>query len=363
MQAGKIGYWQMAVLFQVYLTGSALINIQGPLLAAAQNAAWIAMLLANLVGFVILYLILSLHNLFPQECYVNQVRLSLGNVLTYFFMLPLILVILYITSNIVYGMGQYFTTSMMRETPLFIFHLLILITAALSAKAGIEVMARMFHLLMYILLFIVVIMLLLPFNIYELSNLLPIAPLGMKPIIHGAYVGFGFPYMDILFFAMILYLVQQKQGETINKWLYLGLFINGIILTLTIVCSIMGLGPLVYLKKFPLHVLSQLISIGEFFERIEAVFGIALIVGSYMKISLLLFILDQAVSTLFKVKSSHFIYIISFIVLFLSLTMYKNEIELGESGSIMQTAITFIFGFLPLLLVFIVAKFKNRKNK
>ncbi|MFG6496555.1 endospore germination permease [Fictibacillus sp. UD] len=361
MHAGKISYWQMAVLFQVYITGSALINIQGPLLAAAQNGAWISLLLANIAGFFILFLVLTLHNQFPNECYVNQVRITLGSGWTYIIIIPLILVILYINSNIVYGMGQYFTTSMMRETPLFIFHCLILITAGLTAKAGIEVMARMFHLLMYVLLFIVVIMLILPYNVYELGNLLPLAPMGFKPILHGVYVGFGFPYMDILFFAMILYFVKPKQGQTINKWLYLGLFINGIILALTILCSIMGLGPLVFLKKFPLHVLAQLISIGEIVERVEAIFGIALILGSYMKIALLLFILDQAISTLLKVKASQFIYIIATIVLFLSLTMYKNEIELGESGSIMQSAVTFSFGFLPLLVVAIVAKVKKKK--
>jgi hypothetical protein len=47
----------------------------------------------------------------------------------------------------------------------------------------------------------------------------------------------------------------------------------------------------------------------------------------------------------------------------LSLTMYKNEIELGESGSVLQSAVTFFFGFLPLLLVVIIAKVKNRNRK
>ena len=362
MHTGKISYWQMAVLFQVYMTGSALINIQGPMLAAAHNSAWFAMLLASLVGFVILFLVLTLHNEYPDQCYVNQVRLTVGNVMAYIIIIPLFVVMLYITANIVYGMGQYFTTSMMRETPLFIFHLLILITSSLTAKAGIEVMGRMFHLLMYILLFIFIIMLILPYNTYEITNLLPLAPLGFKPILHGVYVGFGFPYMDVLFFAMIIYLVKQKPGQSINKWLYLGLFINGIVLTLTILCSLLGLGPLVFLKKFPLHVLAQLISIGEIVERVEAIFGIALILGTYMKISLLLFILDQALSTLFKVKAAHFINIITVVVFLLSLTMYKNEIELGESGSFLQTPVTFIFGFLPLLLVVIVAKVKKKKK-
>ncbi|MBY6038030.1 spore germination protein [Fictibacillus nanhaiensis] len=363
MQVSKINYWQMAILFQVYITGSSIINIQGPLLAAAKNAAWIALLLSTLIGFLILYLVLSLHDLFPEDNYVGQVRKIVGPKVTYLFIIPFILVVIYVTANIVYGMGQYFTTSMMRETPLYIFHVLILTTAALTAKAGIEVMARMFHLLLYLLFFIIFMMLLLPMSIYEVENLLPLAPDGIKPIINGIYVGFGFPYMDILYFAMILPFIQKQTGKSLNKWLYGGLFFNGILLSITIMCSIMGLGPLVFMKKFPLHLLAQLISIGEIIERVEAIFGIALILGSYMKIALLLFIIDQAISSLFKIKSSQLIYILSTIVFFLSLTMYKNEIELGESGSIMQPTITFFFGFIPLALTVIIGKWKDKNQK
>jgi spore germination protein KB len=363
MESSKISYWQMAALFQVYITGSALINIQGPLFAAAQNGAWISILLANLIGFFILYLVLTLHNQYPEVCYVEQVRLALGSIWTYIFIIPLILATLYILANIVYGMGQFFTTSMMRQTPLYIFHMFILLIASLTAKAGIEVMARMFHLLLYVLFFIVILMLILPYNVYELKNLLPLAPQGFKPILHGVYVGFGFPYMDILFFAMILPFAKQKKGQSINKLLYIGLFINGFILAVTILCSLMGLGPLVYMKKFPLHVLAQLISIGEIIERVESVFGIALILGSYMKISLLLFILDQAVSKLFKIKPLQLIYLITIITFSLSLTMYKNEIELGESGSVMQPIVTFFLGFIPLVIVVIAAKWKKRKSQ
>jgi spore germination protein KB len=363
MEASKISYWQMAALFQVYITGSALINIQGPLLAVAQNGAWISLLLANVIGFFILYLVLTLHNQYPEVCYVEQVRISMGTVWTYIFIIPLIMAILYISANIVYGMGQFFTTSMMRQTPLYIFHMFILLIASLTAKAGIEVMARMFHLLLYVLFFIVIVMLLLPMNVYEITNLLPLAPQGFKPILNGVYVGFGFPYMDILFFAMILPFTKQKNGQKINKLLYIGLFVNGLILAVTIICSLMGLGPLVYMKKFPLHVLAQLISIGEIIERVESVFGIALILGSYMKISILLFILDQAISKLFKIKALQLIYLVGTIIFALSLTMYKNEIELGESGSIMQPIVTFILGFIPLVIVVIAAKLKKRKAK
>ncbi|MDR7071097.1 hypothetical protein [Fictibacillus barbaricus] len=75
----------------------------------------------------------------------------------------------------------------------------------------------------------------------------------------------------------------------------------------------------------------------------------------------MLFILDQAISKLFKIKALQLIYLVG-IIFALSLTMYKNEIELGESGSIMQPIVTLILGFIPLVIVVITAKWKKENQ-
>ncbi|MFC7372915.1 endospore germination permease [Fictibacillus iocasae] len=360
--AEKISTWQLAVLFQTYMTGSAIINIQGPILFSAQNGAWLSLLIANAIGFVILYLVLYINKQNPGLSYVEQTEKALGRMGSIIVISMFSLIIFYILGNIVYGMSQYFTTALMRETPLYVFNFLILFVAALTAKAGIEIIARMFHLLMYVLFAMVLLMLLLPLPIYEANHLLPIIPNGFKPIWNGVYVGFGFPYMDILYFSMILVYRNLDEKKRIGNYLYAGLALNGILLSITIAVSIMGLGPLAFHKKFPLHLLSQLISIGQIIERIEAIFGIALILGTYMKITMLLFILDAALTRLAKIKEKQLVYLVSIIVFFLSLTMYKNEVELGESGSVMQPVITFFLGFIPLVIVFIATIIRKSRQ-
>jgi spore germination protein KB len=162
-----------------------------------------------------------------------------------------------------------------------------------------------------------------------------------------------------LYFSLLLVYRNQNEKKAIGKYLYIGLAINGILLAMTIAASLMALGPLVFSKKFPLYILAQLISIGQIVERVEAIFGIAIILGSYMKITLLLFIADAAITRLAGIKEKQLLSLITIIVFFLSLTMYKNEVELGESGSVLEPLITFFFGFIPLIIVVFATMIKK----
>ncbi|TKD72259.1 GerAB/ArcD/ProY family transporter [Pseudalkalibacillus hwajinpoensis] len=347
-----ISTWQMILLFQAFITGSSIINIQGPFIGIAENGAWISLLLANAIGFFILALVLWLYEKYPDLSYIQYTKLLLGKGGAYLFGIALALLLFQITANITHGMGQFFSTSMMKQTPLYIFHFLILFVAALTVKAGIEVMARMFHGILYLILFIISFIILLNLTHFHPEYLLPVLPMGWKPILHGAYIGFGFPYMDIMYFAMILPYLKHNMDKPFKRWMYLGLFINGIVLAITIVASIMILGPMVLTEKFPIFQIARIIQIGEIIQRVESVFGMALIIASFMKITMMLFIINEVVTQLFDIQDKRvMVFPNTLLVYLLSLTMYHNEIELGESGLIMETILAFFLAFLPLLIV------------
>ncbi|MGP4078518.1 GerAB/ArcD/ProY family transporter [Pseudalkalibacillus sp. R45] len=141
--------------------------------------------------------------------------------------------------------------------------------------------ARMFHALLYLLFMIILLILLLNLTHYHPQYLLPVLPEGWKPILHAAYVGFGFPYMDIMYFAMILPFLRREKNRPFKRWMFLGLLINGVILALTMIASIMIFGPITSYEKFPIFEAARIIEIGEIIQRVESIFGIALIFGSY----------------------------------------------------------------------------------
>ncbi|WP_335871839.1 GerAB/ArcD/ProY family transporter [Bacillus sp. 2205SS5-2] len=351
---------QMFMLFLAFITGSAIINIQGLLIGIAGNGAWVSLLIANTFGFLILSLVLILHEKYPNLSFIEYSQALVGKWVTWLIGIPLLLLLFLISANITNAMGFFFTTSMMRETPIYIFQFSILFVGCLTVKAGIEVMARMFQTLLSLIFLIVLVILTLNYVHYKPEFLLPVIPNGWKPVFHAAYVGFGFPYMDILYFTMILPYMSREKNQKFKSLMFLGLFINGIILAITIVASIMILGPIVSNEKFPLFQAARMVELGELIQRIEFIFGIALIIATYMKITMMIYIINEVMCQLFFITSKQsFIFINTLLILLLSLTIYKNDVELSENGIIMEPLLTFFIGFIPLLLLFLISLLKN----
>ncbi|MCA0988355.1 GerAB/ArcD/ProY family transporter [Guptibacillus algicola] len=351
-QIETINTLQMILLFQAFITGSTIINIQGPFIGIAENGAWISILLANGLGAVVMMIVLFMYERYPTLSYVQYTKVLMWKPIAYLFGISLALIVILFTANITYGMGQFLTTSMLKESPLYIFHFLIIMVASLTVRQGIEVMARMFHGMLYFLFFIILSILVLNITHYHPEYLQPVLLSGWKPVLHATYVGIGFPYMDIMYFAMILPYLKREKDKPFKRWMYAGLLLNGIILAVTIIASIMVFGPMVTYEKFPIFQLARIIEIGEIIQRVESVFGIALIIGTYMKITMMLFIINEIITQLFDLSNKRaFVFPLGLLVYLFSTTSFNNEIELGESGLIMETILAVSLGFIPLLIV------------
>ncbi|NOU90598.1 GerAB/ArcD/ProY family transporter [Paenibacillus sp. LMG 31460] len=354
---------QMATLFLSFLTGSAIVNIPAPLTGAAKNAAWMSLWMANGLGMLLLFCILYLHRKYPDLTLIQYSRQALGRVMTVIIAVPFLLIFFDMLADIVGDIGGFFKSTMMRETPTYVFHILVLFTAAMTVRSGIEVMARMFTLLVItIFMFSAVVMLLMIPN-YNVELLMPLLPDGFKPVLHGAYIAWGFPYAEMILFSMVLPFARPDQ-EPLGKFMFVVLLISGISLTLVIVCTIMALGPLAANIKFSLFTLARMIELAEVIERVESVIGLALIVGSYMKASIVLFAINLGLSQLFRLQDERIlIFPITFVALLLSLTMFRNDFEFMEHvGTVWPLLIT-VTGVVPILLLTIVTAFKSRRKQ
>ncbi|RBW70042.1 GerAB/ArcD/ProY family transporter [Bacillus taeanensis] len=353
---------QMTCLFLSFMLGSAIVNIPHPLVEAANNGAWLSIVIANGFAMLLLICILYLYRKNPNFTLIDYSQKIFGKWITLCLFIPILLVLFLDLSYIVIDIGGFFTNTMMRETPVYIFHVLILLVAALTVRAGMEVMARMFVLLLcYVLLFsIVVLVLVLPY--YEVGNLLPIFPEGMKPVLHGAYRVFGFPYSELVLFSFLLPFVRKEKDNSLKKYMFSALLIHGLLLILSILCTIMALGPIAGTFKFSVFQLARLINIREIVTRIESFIGIALIVGSFMKTTIMLFILKEALSKVLKLEDKRIIiFPVTFISLLLTLTMFKTEIEFSEAVFVAFPLVMAVFVVLPLFIITLIAGFKGKK--
>ncbi len=133
----------MSVIFFSFMTGSSIVNIPGPLIGYAKNGAWISLLLSLSAGILFLSCILYLYRKFPDLTFIEYSRTLVGNWVTILLAIPFISFQFHMTSGIVLDIGLFMTSSMMRQTPLYLFVLSVFIVIALTVRSGIETIARM----------------------------------------------------------------------------------------------------------------------------------------------------------------------------------------------------------------------------
>ncbi|MWC31032.1 GerAB/ArcD/ProY family transporter [Paenibacillus sp. MMS18-CY102] len=343
---------QMGFLFFIYITGSAMIVIPGPLVGMAMNAAWLSILISMALGLVLLMMMLYLINRYPGISFIDICRQTIGNWLTYVAAGLMLTMAFHMAAGIMIDVAGFMTSMMLPETPVYIFTGMMFILTALLLRSGIESMARMFVILTFVVIafWLVVIVLLIP-N-YHLDFLEPIFPEGFKPMILGSYLTAGFPYGEIVLFMAILPYVRAGSATKLKPMLIGMMILNGVILAMSTVCTIMTLGPLSAEKRYPLFVLAQIIEIGDIIERMEAIVGMSMIAGSLMKATITMYAILTILSDLFKLNNRRILVNpLCLITQLMALTLPAGMLEWEELVIVVHPLWVGAVYVLPLLVI------------
>jgi len=352
---------QLAILYVSFMTGSSIVYIPNPMIHFAGNMAWLSMIVSTLMGFLLLGCVLYLARCYPDATYTGYMNQIYGRWISSVFIILLILMLYLMLSYIVLGIGNFFVNTMMIETPEYVFNALTIITAAYTVHAGIEVMGRMFFLLVTSMLAFVILIVCLAVPIARTEPLLPLFYEGVKPILHGVYFSFGFPFAELFLFSVIIPFVRRENRHHVGKWMYAMTALSGFFLLIVVIITITTLGPLAGDRKFSLYAVARLIRIGHFMIGIEAIVGISLIVGSFMKATIVLFILNHITSRFFRLSDDRILLpVISLIAFLLSVTMFETESEFVFSVDEVWPFITMTIGIGPLVLAAIITLIKRK---
>lgn len=355
-----VSSWQMAMLFISFTTGSAIIYVPDPLLGVAGNAAWLSIVLASGIGFGLLTITLYLYRKYPGLTLIDYSRKTIGSGLTVLILIPFLAMVLLMLCLITVGLGGFFTSTMMKQTPPYVFHAFTLFMAALTARAGMEVMVRMFTLLLFMMYVSAIVVLLLSFPYYHPEHLLPVMPEGFKSVLHGTYL-LAFPYGELILFGMLLPFVKKEKEDHLNKLMFSALFINTLTLLAVVICTIMAFGPVAGERIYSLFQMARLINVGDIIERIESIIGISLTLGTYMKATVALFVLNLALSQLLKLQNDRMlIFPLALVSFLLSLVMFRNEAEYVETVQVIWPFVVIVGGIGPVILITLITFIKRK---
>ncbi|MEK3800592.1 GerAB/ArcD/ProY family transporter [Peribacillus sp. FSL H8-0477] len=364
MEKAKISAYQLFILIVLFELGSALLV---PLAIAANQDAWLAILIGMVGGFCLYLVYHGLYSYYPDLPPTEYIQKILGSFLGKILSFIYILYFIYLSARVLRDFGEMLITSFYWETPLFILNTLMVLLVIYTIRKGIEVLARTSELLfvLIILLGISALFLIVVSGIIQISNLEPVLEEGIKPVIKTTFTQtLYFPFGEVVIFSMILpYLNRPEKAKRIGLF---AIGFSGLILAsvMAINVSVLGVNNITR-SPFPLLSTIQTIEVAGFLERLDVYFILLSVIGVFFKMCVFFYASVVGTASLFKVKdSARLAFPLGLAILILSITIASNFSEHVKEGLHLITLYLHLpFQVIIPILLLLIAFIKNKKKK
>lgn len=353
IEEGKISGSQLMWMLVTIVLPTAVLLIPSLTIKLGGTSAWIGGgVVATGWALMVVWVAVTLGERFPGMTlvdYSGQILGKFGGKLVgafYIFML------VYTSAAITREFGEFLVTAFMPETPLVVFNFFLLALAASAVRNGVEVIARMNHFVVALMVFALLFVFTLVLGEADFKKLLPFFEGGIPPIIRSSFTPMGWNGELVLILFLMPYLNNYREAR------YAGfkasLFL-GFVWMIDIIISLAVLGQQAANYVFPVHTLATYISVAGFVERVEA-FVLALwVAGITMKVSIWYYCATVVTARTFNLQDYRPIVLpLGIIMLVWSLTIFDNIRHLVHWFG--ETWIFFSFSFefaVPVLLLFL----------
>lgn len=328
LEGGKISGRQfMAVLTMVRLVPVTLVF---SMVTSASNPqdAWIASIISGVVAIPFAMLIARLSLKFPGKTIIEYSQIILGPVLGKLVGLVFLWFSIQTSVNIIRALGEAYVIAIMPETPIQTFMIMLAIMSCYAARSGLEVLSRLGEDALFIIVFVFLFTCVLPYNAMRLENLLPVLAKGMSSLIPPVVASLGYYSQFIMIGMLVPYLAKPEEA---TKYAIYAVLISGFLTTAGCVSVVAALGTTANSWTLPLFSLARLISLGEFFERIEAGIMAAWTLSAGIKLALFLWAISVGIAQLFNLKRYEpLVFPLAAVFIPLALVAFESMVDLED---------------------------------
>jgi spore germination protein KB len=301
LEKGKISTRQLTILVMFLTIGDSILVIPPSTTYYARQNAWLSALIGMTVGLIALYMYSKFAQLYPKLTLIQAIQKACGKWIGTILSLLTLMYFLIVTVGSMRELGEFVTSEILLRTPIPAILILFMVIVIMATRLGIEVIGRATEIFtpMIIILFLILTVAIIPQM--EPVRLLPILEDGIKPVLRGSISITAYTFLEPVVFLMFLPYVNQQQK--ITKGLLWGCFLGGIIIFLTVAVSILVLGPdLTTRDIYPSYNIARRISVGGFFERVEAMIALLWMLTLFIEVTLYFYAFVLGLAQLLKLK-------------------------------------------------------------
>ncbi|WP_332697041.1 GerAB/ArcD/ProY family transporter [Halalkalibacter lacteus] len=363
---GRISLYQLFCITIFYQLGTTVVF---GFAAGAGRDSWLVILLSTFIGAIIVALYTVIMRLNPGltlvEWYPAQLGPWIGIPIAWLY--PLLA--LYDVGRILADLQFAVSTTLLPNTPPLVFLGLTMFVIVVGLLYGIEVLGRIGELIFPILLtlFVIQLILLLGSGVINLDNLQPFLANGWEVIWGEIWpLGLTQTFAQSLELAMIWALTKQT-GRIIKPTL-IATFLSGMLIMSLNILAITVLGEGLFQQSmYPMYLLIQQISIGEFIENLHAISVLQFTTTAILKLYIHAFVAVYAIQQLLFLRNHHIIIIVVAIIgIYMGMTMAtsaQEHIYVGTDIFPYNLWIPLLFVFPSILLIVsIIRKIWSKKK-
>ncbi len=327
MTIEKINTWQATALLTMSIIPTAILFPPAVLAELAGRDAWLAFLLAGVLGLLLAGFIIILSSAYPEYNLLQIGEAVMGPFFGKMITLAYVFFFIIVSAIVVREFSAFMVSSFMQFTPLEILSGVIVTMAMYAIYLGLEVICRVSEIVFIVVMTSLLFFVVLSIPELDLRSILPVVDSGMQPVFNGSIV--FFVWTGEIFFLSMLYPYLNRPAQA---W-------QAAVITVSVVTIFMVIS--VFITEsyfgfqltsrilFPLLAYVRLIGIG-FWERIEALVILIWVAGMYIKISFFIYMAVVAVKQLFGLSQYRpLILPMGSLVFILSVIMFENTIEIS----------------------------------
>lgn len=301
LEKGKISNRQLTILVMLLTIGDSILVIPPAATLYARQNAWISALIGLITGLITIYMYSKFAKWYPTLTLIQAIEKAFGKWIGTIVSLLTLIFFLLVSVASMREISDFVTAEMLTGTPIPSILILYVLTIIMATRLGIEVIARAGEIFTPV---VIILFLILTFAIIpqmEVVRILPILENGIKPVLRGSISITGYTFLEPVIFLMILPYVNDQ--SKITKNLIQGCFLGGGVVFITILVSLIVLGTdLTTRDLYPSYNIARRITVGGFFERVEAMIAILWMLTLFIKIALFFYGFILGLSQLFRLK-------------------------------------------------------------
>ncbi|SHH52684.1 GerAB/ArcD/ProY family transporter [Tepidibacter thalassicus] len=328
----------------------------------AKEDIWLAIILSVLMSITVSLIFVNLHFNFPGKNLFDICEICFGKSIGKLFILLFTWFTFEEASQTLINNSQFLEDTALAETPTIVPRMFILILCVWIVKGGIELIGKWSDLFIIPFIIFVFISVVLLIPEMDIDNIFPILDNGITPVIEGAYSAFTFPFGETVILSLVFSRFKTKKSYY-TTYIF-GLIIGGICSLALSLSTVLTIGSTQALQTYysTYNTVSK-IDISDFIQRLEVISTLIFVIGSFLKISILLLASSIGISKLFNFESYRFIVTpVSLSIINLSFISFDNRMSFVEWNSNGWLYYSFLFEVILPVIIFITAKIKNVKK-